>query len=442
MVIIMANARETALTVLYEVEYHGAYSDMALKNALAHTSLSQTDKGFVTRLVYGVIQYKLTLDYMICRYSKLKKNKISKYILLILRMGVYQMQFMDRVPDSAAVNESVKLARRYGHGGSVGFVNGVLRAVIRGRGSFSYPEDREQYLSVKYSFPLELVRHWIDTFGDSFTEELLCAMNETPILSLRVNTLKTTPEEVVKKLENAHISELYKDAVLCDGFDVSSSEVYRQGLVTAQDISAMMAGIVLAPQPNDTVLDMCAAPGGKTTHMAQLMNNTGKIIAFDIHEHKMDLIEKNARRLGISMIETVCADSSTYIDRYRESADKVLADVPCSGLGIIRKKPDIKWNDKLSNIADIQTAILENAARYVKCGGQLVYSTCTIERAENEDVIERFLSCHKDFTAVDITNALPVPLCKQTAKDGYVTFYPNIDGIDGFFICKLQKRSI
>lgn len=439
----MANARETALSVLWEIEYHDAYSDIALKNALADTTFSTVDKNFITRLVYGVVQYKLTLDYIIARYSKLKQNKISKYIFLILRMGVYQLEFMDKIPDSAAVNESVKLARRYGHGGSSGFVNGVLRAVIRGRKDFAYPFDREQYLSVKYSFPIELIHTWVPVFGDAFTEDLLCAMNQDTLMSLRVNTLKTTSKKVLEQLDaDACVSSLCKEAIICSGFDLPSSALYQNGLVTAQDISAMLASIVLDPAVGDRVMDLCAAPGGKTTHIAQLMNNQGEIIAFDVHRHKINLIEKNAHRLGISIIEANCADSSVYIEKYKDSADKVLADVPCSGLGVIRKKPDIKYHYTPSNIAQTQLAILENGAQYLKPGGQLVYSTCTIQREENENVIEQFLKRHDNFDVVDITDRLPAPLRKDTAKKGYVTFYPNTDNIDGFFICKLRKREL
>ena len=436
----MANARQIALAVLYEIEYEAAYSNIALKSALAASGLSSEDKAFATRLVYGTVQYKLTLDYIIEKYSKLKKNKISKYIFLILRMGVYQLEFMDKVPDSAAVNESVRLARRYGHGASAGFVNGILRSVVRGRGDYSYPDNRDEYLSVKHSCPVDMIRRWIKDFGDEFTEDLLLALNEPAPMSLRVNTLKTTVNDVLSEIDGAKTSDLCADAVICDGFDIASSELYKRGKVTVQDVSAMLASLALAPQCGETVIDMCAAPGGKTTHMAQLMRNKGKITAFDIHEHKISLIEKNAQRLGIDIIEAKQADSMKYIKKYEQSADRVLVDVPCSGLGIIRRKPDIKWKTKESGIFDIQLSILENASRYVKSGGYIVYSTCTIERDENENVIEKFLREHSEFVRTDITDVLPEKLRRDTAKHGYITLYPHIDGSDGFFICKLKKR--
>lgn len=440
----MANARQIALMALYEIEYNGAYSNIALKNALKNNNMEAVSRHFITKLVYGTVQWKLTLDYIIQQYSKIKLKKISKYILLILRMGVYQLLWMDKVPASAAVNESVKLAKRYGHGASAGFVNGLLHTVAREKDRIVYPQDECKRLSVQYSFSEPMVERWISLFDRTFTEALLQAMNGQAKMSVRVNTLKTSPDVLSALLCNrgihTEVSPLCSDALLTDGFDVAGSDLYMQGLFTVQDISAMLAATVLNPAPGEHVMDLCAAPGGKTTHMAQLMNNQGEIKAFDLHPHKVELIKKNAQRLGITIINACCMDSSVGGDKYREWADKILADVPCSGLGIIRKKPDIKWSTASSELESIQYAILNQAAEYLKPGGSMVYSTCTIEPRENEEQIKRFLHEHPEFEPIDITEDLPEPIRKLTAKDGYVTFYPNIDGIDGFFICKLQKR--
>lgn len=440
----MTNARQTALAVLYNIEYNGAYSNIALKNELDDSSLSGVDKHLVTTLVYGVVKMKLHLDYIIQSYSKIRLKKISKYILLILRLGVYQLMFMDKIPESAAVNESVKLAKRFGHGASAGFVNGILHTVIRMKDSMVYPTDKNEFLSVKYSYPASLTKHWIDEFGEEFAESLMSTMNEPAPLTIRVNTLKTNTsvvlDELSKKNITASVSPFYENAVVCGGFDIASSKLYQDGLMTPQDVSAMLASVVLSPKPGDTIIDMCSAPGGKTTHMAQLMNNAGVIHAFDIHEHKMQLIEKTAQRLGIDIINTKCTDATLCLDEYINTADKVLVDVPCSGLGIIRKKPDIKWNYEVTDITNTQYKILENASKYVKSGGYIVYSTCTIEKRENKDVIMNFINNNPEFETVDIENKLPSGLHKETLKQGHITFYPNVDGIDGFFICKLRKR--
>jgi len=348
--------------------------------------------------------------------------------------------YLDKIPDSAAVNESVRMAKRYGHSASAGYVNGLLRAVLREREKLVFPEETIARLSVQYSYPEWLVERWISQFGKDFCEALLDAGNREPELCLRVNTLKTDRESLMKKIESARASGLCADAILCDGFDLAHSDVFREGLVTAQDIGAMLASCVLKPEPGEVVYDMCAAPGGKTTHIAQLMQNRGSIRAFDIHAHKIELIRQNASRLGIDMITAEEKDASLYDAALSQTADKILADVPCSGLGIIRRKPDIKWNKtQADDLSAIQMQILENAADYLKPGGELVYSTCTVEPAENELLIEAFLKKHPEFSAVDFTEILPEKLQKETAASGYLTLYPNVDETDGFFIAKLRK---
>lgn len=442
----MANPRQIALTILYDIEYNGAYSNMALKDKLSYNKeLNKLDKAFITTLVYGVIRRKNTLDYVIGKYSKIKLKKISKYLIIILRMGIYQIMFMDKVPDSAAVNESVKLAKRYGHSASSGFVNGMLHSVIRGRDTLKYPENEMEFLAVKYSFPQWLVEKLISQLGKEFAEDFMKASNIEPKTTLRVNTLKTSLDELITKLQDINVtvskSDLYENALYVSGFDIGGSSLYKDGLFIAQDISAMLTSIVLNPKNGDYVIDMCAAPGGKTTHIAQLMKNKGKITAFELHSHKVDIIQKNAQRMGIDIIEAVCKDSCEFDGEYEGIADKVLVDVPCSGLGIIRRKPDIKWNKQDdSDLPDIQYKILENAGKYVKIGGELVYSTCTIDINENENIIDKFLENNENFERIDISDLLPMAIDKQNAKNGYVTLYPNINDVDGFFICKLKKR--
>ena len=390
----MINSREIALGVLYETEYNGAYVNLALKEALAkNKELSAKDKGLVTRLVYGCVSRRNTLEYIIEQYSKIKIKKISKYIMLILKLGIYQLIYTDKIPQSAAVNESV-----------------------------------------------ELVKKWFDDFGDEFTYELMQSMNEDPKLTLRVNTLKTSRKELTEKNPLLKPALYYENAVTASGLDVGSSNIYKSGLVTVQDISAMLASAVLNPQPGESVIDLCAAPGGKTTHLAELMQNKGSILACDCHEHKTELIEKNAERLGIDIINTVCMDSSVYKPSLDSRFDKVLADVPCSGWGIIRRKPDIKWkNVNTDELIGLSEKILTNALKYVKIGGEVVFSTCTINPEENEIRFRKLLCGNNNFMPVNISEYLPEDLRKSTTHDGYLTLYPNIDGTDGFFIAKIKR---
>lgn len=422
----MKTPRETALLALYEIEYGGAYSNMAVKDALKKLEDSR-DKGLVTQLIYGVVRRKLTLDYIISKYSKVKIKKLSKYVLLILRMGVYQLYFTDKIPESAAVNESVKLAKKF-CGKSSGFVNGILHSVIRGKDSLEYPKDKIEYLSVKYSFPEEIVELLWET---GFCEDLLARLNDEPETTVRVNSLKE--EELETPME---VSDIYDGARILKGTDIAENPDYQKGRIIPQDIGAMMASLALMPNPGDTVIDMCAAPGGKTTHLAEIMGNEGKIYAFDIHPHKIEIIKKNAERMGISIIDARLGDGCQIQNEFVEKADKILCDVPCSGLGIIRRKPDIKWNkESIDELPDIQYQILQNASKYLKVGGEIVYSTCTIIKRENEDVIKKFLLENKNFELVSIE--LPGKL--QRENEGYITLYPNIDGTDGFFISKIKR---
>lgn len=415
------SSRETALLILYKVEYEGAYPNLELKNSIP-TDMDQRDRAFVTNIVYGVINKKLTLDYAIEQYSKVKLKKLSKYIHQILRMGIYQILFMDKVPDNAAVNESVKLSRRYGHKASSGYVNGLLRNVARN--GIKYPTEKIKRLSVMYSFPEWICEKWTEDFGYEFTEEMMKAFDKEPELTLRPNNLKITAKELAEKLtENGAEARVEENAVICKSLNIASDELYKNGMYTVQDKAAMAAVNYLAPQKGETVIDMCAAPGGKTTHIAEMMENRGRVIAFDVYEHKIKLVKENAQRLGLDIIEVSIADASKYCGSLECTADRILCDVPCSGLGIIRRKPDIKWNRKCGGeLPALQAAILKNASRYLKPGGYILYSTCTVEHEENEGVTSQFLEENSGFE-----------------KIFEKTFYPHIDGTDGFYICKMRK---
>lgn len=440
------NERKTAVKILYDVEYNGAYSNIALSKAFRNGKFSSEEKGLVSELVYGVTEKRITLDYVISLFSKIKLNKISPNILNALRLGVYQIFCTEKIPPSAAVNESVNLAKAFGGQRSGGFVNGVLRSIIRDKNKIEFPQEPNKRLSVSYSYPQELVDFFVSEYGFEFTEELFKAFSKKTPITFRCNLLKTSPDALADKLLPFCTNvELYKNDTfptlnyaLCIGGikNIDGITAYENGEFYVQDIAAMLVCDILNPKSGDTVIDMCAAPGGKTTHIAEKMNNCGRIFAFDIYEHKIKLINENAKRLGIDICNAAICDAAVLNTEYVGIADCVLADVPCSGLGIIGKKPDIKYHRSVSDIeqlADIGLKILKNGAEYVKPGGTLVYSTCTLTKKENEENVKRFLDEYGDEFFLEPIKEIDVP------NSGYITLYPHIHGTDGFFICKFRK---
>lgn len=425
----MQTARQTALAALYEIEYGGAYSNIALKDVLKKAELSSRDSALATALVYGTLSNKRLLDYMIAELSSIKLKKLSKYILLIVRMGIYQLKFMDKIPASAAVNESVKLAKRYGHRASAGYVNGILHRAAET--DFEMPKD----IAVKYSFSGGNAERLIKDYPEC-AEDIMRALNEKPRLTVRVNRLKTAKEKLLE-IEGMEEVPYSPDALYCKNIDIAKSREYKDGLFTVQDISPMIACAVLAPKKGERVIDLCAAPGGKTTYIAEMMENEGEILAFDIHLHRVELIDKNAKRLGINIIKTATLDATVFDKRLEGTADKVLADVPCSGLGIARRKPELKYKTDCEGLPPVQLSILQNGANYLKPGGEIVYSTCTLFKDENERVIEKFLEDNKDFELVSFSGLLPDGLSED--KPGIMTILPNKADMDGFFIAKLRR---
>jgi len=444
-------AREAALKILYDINEKGAYSNISINRHFSIGKLKEIDKAFATELVYGTIKWKLTIDWIIEQFSKVKISKISPWIMNILRMGVYQLLFVDKVPATAACNESVKLAKRYGHAASSGYVNAVLRNIARNKNKIEYPDrnsDALRFLSIKYSHPEWMVKKWVDLFGIDFTEELLESNNEVPELTVRVNTLKTTKDELAENLkvsgyevENGRYME--QALIIKNPRSISDMESFKKGHFQVQDESSMLVSQILDPKPGELVMDVCSAPGGKATHIAELMKNEGCVIARDIHEHKIKLINDAINRLGLDIVKTELFDATIPDERYREKADKVLVDAPCTGLGIIRRKPDIKWERTEADLAEIvklQKKILRAASTYVKPGGTLVYSTCTINPEENELVVKDFMRSDSSFKLVDITQYLPRSLYKADAVNGYIQLFPNTDKVDGFFIARMVKK--
>ncbi len=442
-------ARETALKILYDINENKAYSNISVNKHLEAGELREIDRAFATELAYGTVKWLMEIDYVLDRFSSVKAKKMSPWIRNILRLGIYQLLHTDRIPPSAACNTSVDLAKRYGHQASSRFVNAVLRNITRSRDSIPYPERKDiaGYLSIVYSHPRELVDGWLRLFGGEFTEELLKSNNAVPDFSVRVNTLKTTSEKLLEALSQegcrARAGKYLKEAaVLENPSSISRLEAFQKGYFTVQDESSMLASVVLEPEEGQLALDVCSAPGGKATHLAQLMNNKGTVLARDIHEHKLRLVEGTASRLGIGIVKTQLFDAAVFDESLKGKADRVLVDAPCTGLGIIRKKPDIKYSGNLSQqkeIVALQKKVLENAAGYVKPGGCLVYSTCTIQPEENLENVKAFLCQNKDYKLLGFEQLLPDKLKTATAQEGYIQLYPNTHQTDGFFISKMVR---
>jgi 16S rRNA (cytosine967-C5)-methyltransferase len=425
----MDKNRKSAYYTLLDVENDMAYSNIALKN---HIRKGRPDApAFVRELTYGVVKNKIYLDYVLGNFIRTPLQKLESRDLVILRMGLYQLLFMNSVPEYAAVDESVELAKRFSPGHE-GFVNGVLRQYLRDKEYVTLPareDDEVKYLSVKYSYAAWIVKLWLDRYGSEAAEALLAAGNETPDFVIRVNRLKTKREDVLSRLiakgYDARVSERAPQGLLVKGANLLGNRMYKSGLFSVQEEGSQITVEVADPQPGETIIDVCAAPGGKAFAMAERMGDRGKIYAWDIYKRKLSQIEQEAKRLGVRIVETDTWDATRVRSELIGKADRVLADVPCMGLGVVRRKPEIKYkenHDELESITKKQADILEAASNYVKPDGFLIYATCSLSRQENQGVIAPFLKKHRDFKRVDM-----------------VELMPHIDKTDGFFICKLHR---
>lgn len=443
---IYLDAREVALKVINEVMHNDAYANIALAREINRQKLSDQDRRFITELVYGTIKAKATLDWMISHYVNRPLDKIAPVILNILRMGMYQMFFLSKIPVSAACNQAVELTKKYGHLGTVKFVNAVLRNAGRAPEKIVYPNKQQElakFLALTYFHPEWLVKRWIIRLGAEAAENLCSINNQTPPLCLRTNTLKNTREELMVILESegviAEPSQWTPEGIICHSSPaLSTLKSLREGLFQIQDESSMLVAHILDPQPGELVIDTCGAPGGKSTHLGALMKNKGRVVSGDIHEHKLALTRENAHRLGINIIETLLFDATTIGKKFPMQADRVLVDAPCSGLGVLRRKADSRWRKEeamLQELPKLQRAILNSAADCVKVGGFLVYSTCTTEPEENQEVISSFLQARPEFILEKTGNFLPI-----TKRDvDMVQLWPHIDQVDGFFIARLKR---
>ena len=432
------NARTTALSALIACRKQDAWADGILKEYIARDRLDKRDAALASRLCYGVLQNSMLLDYYIdCCLTGNKK--LQPIVLDILRIGMYQIMLMDKIPISAAVNEAVEQTKKYANQRAAGLVNGLLRAAARRKSELPLPGS----LSVRYSHPEALVSLLCETVGEDQIEKLLASHNEAPKTVIQVNTLISNAEEVRQALEE-HGIVVEAHPWLLDSFYVSgtgnleSVPAFRQGMFVVQDPAAKLSVLAAGLKPGMKVLDGCAAPGGKSFAAAMVMKNSGHIISCDIHPHKITLLDNGAKRLGISILMPRLQDGKEFVPEFEKAMDVVIADVPCSGLGVIRKKPDIRYNDleALKRLPEIQAQILENLSRYVKPGGVLLYSTCTILRRENEAVAEEFLSAHPEFHP----EAFDLPEALGGQCQGMITLLPCIHDTDGFFICKMRKK--
>ncbi len=438
-------AREAALTVLERCRRNQAFSDSLLANVLKESGLDARDRALTTKISYGVLQNTTLLDFYIDSFCN-GASKLEPKVRDILRLSLYQILFLDKVPDHAAVSQAVELCNKIGFSRASGLVNAVLRRIVRSKDALPEipQENKIRYLSIKLSTPEELVSEFVSDFGFDFTEQLLEANNSIAPLTIQVNTLKTTREELIAALAREGISATIQEGLenclsLSSTGDLTELETFKAGLFFVQDTAAAMAILAANPSPAEKVLDACSAPGGKSFACALQMENQGEIIACDIHENKLSRVSKGAAHLGINIITTQLADATAPFEGFAEAFDLVIADVPCSGLGVIRKKPDIRFKNvkELSSLPELQLRILNNVSAYVKTGGTLLYSTCTILKRENEEVISAFLNAHPEFS----TETFSLPALVGNVENGMVTLYPHIHNTDGFFICKLRKRN-
>ncbi|MBS5785787.1 MAG: 16S rRNA (cytosine(967)-C(5))-methyltransferase RsmB [Clostridium sp.] len=427
-------ARNIALKSLYEINIKQAYSNIVLDKFINENreKLSNLDINFISELVYGVVTWKLTLEYIIQKYSKTKIKKMSDWVKNILYLGSYQIIFLDKVPKSAAVNESVNLCKKYNFK-SVGLVNAILRKIEKSDyKEISNITNSITRISLKYSMPEWIVKKICDEYGEEETANICQNLNLRPNISVRINRLKG-------KMDLGEKGILEDFRTITGTKNITKTKEYIEGNITIQDEAAGLSSFVLAPKEGEIVLDACSAPGGKTTYLAELMHNKGKIVAWDIYEERLKQVEQNAKRLGIDIIQTEVHDATKLKEEYVEKFDKILLDVPCLGLGVIRRKPDIKWNrqeEDIKEISDIQFNILKTCSKYLKRNGTLVYSTCSMLKEENDAIIEKFIK-EENFETVNIEEQIPNEFSKITTKD-MVQFLPS-QKHDGFFITMLKK---
>jgi 16S rRNA (cytosine967-C5)-methyltransferase len=441
--------RAICLAILNRVGGLDAHADDLLSDSFKrYRQLTSLDRAFLTELTYGVLRWREKLDWAIRHFSNIPFEKIEPEIVNLLRLGLYQILFLTRTPTSAAVNESVELAKKFRGKGGAGFVNAILRSVLRQEEEISSPDfDRDPalHISVVHSHPLWLVQRWIKEIGIEKTLHLCAFNNQISPLTLRTNTLKTNRQDLILKLKEQGLKPqptlFAEDGIRLENPPPTSElPFWKEGLYLIQDEASQLVTSILGPKPGERILDACAAPGGKTTHIAQRMEDEGEILAIDLHREKLTGIEEGCRRLGIRRVKAKTGDATRPLPFLEEMEfDRVLADVPCSGFGTLRKNPDLKWKRRekdVNRLSELQSSILENVSQYLKRGGILVYSTCTIFREENEAVVEKFLARHPEFRLDEMDKILPKRYASLIENGYFRTIYSQ-EGMDGFFAARL-----
>jgi 16S rRNA (cytosine967-C5)-methyltransferase len=442
-------AREIALEVVNRVQRTAAYSNIVLSQKLKASNLSRRDKAFVTELVNGTLRNLGTLDWIIKKFSNQRLDKIPDKVLDLLRLGTYQIVYLKNIPAHATIFETVELAKKLFHRGIASFVNGLLRNIEREKDNLPWPSEKKdpiKYIVLRYGHPGWLIKMWVDELGIEETKNLCQANNQPRDLSIRVNRLKTTPDKLTKSLtkKGCWVGKghyLTEALIVRNTGDISELAEFKAGYFSVQDEGSMIVSHVVSPQPTETILDTCAAPGGKATHLAELLNNNGLVISVDINEARLKLVEQTARRLGTNIVVTVKADATQLSTIMRNPVHKILVDAPCTGLGVLARRPDARWRktpEQVQELAELQLRILDSAAPFVKTGGALIYSVCTITKLESEVVIERFLHKHPAFRLGDVTSYLPEEL-REDVREGMIQLLPHRHGTDGIFIARLER---
>ena len=431
------NGRELALQALIRFRRDGAWPDLYLKKE--GEGLAANEMALASALTYGVLEQRALLDFYLQSFSKMPLKKIMPQVLDAMRIAAYQLVFLQRIPVSAAINESIKLVKKQANPRAASFANGVLRSLSRSLEALPEPNfpDLSENLSVRYSHPKWLVDRLIKQIGGEACEAFLKENNQQPPVVLRVNTLKTSSDALLSLLPNANLHPYLPDALICESVrDYLRTDAFREGLFSVQDSASQLCVHALQPQPGETLLDLCAAPGGKSILAAQMMGCKGKVLSFDLHPHRADLIRKSAEKMGVTNLETAAADSTVLNETLRNSADAIICDVPCSGIGIIRKKPDIRYKkqEDADGLPKIQLQILLNALDYLKPGGRVVYSTCTVLEEENQCVLREALAIRKDCELEEFV----LPGIGQV--NGAITLWPQTHGTDGFFLARIKKK--
>ncbi len=448
--------RSQIVKILMDVEVSKSYSNIALRKNLRGSSLTTKERAYVTEVVYGTIEKKYLIDYIINKVSKIKVKKMSNYVKIIIRIATYELVFMN-TKSYAVINEAVNLCKKYDRK-SFRFVNGVLRNIMR-----QYPDillDLEaetgiSALRTRYSVSEDIVKLWMDEYGEKRAEEILKSLSNRAKTYVRINSLAKVPKEyegmdIVSFVE----SEFEKSGIEYERLDYPKNvyrvkktgnfeelEIFKDGFITVQDVSSMVPVMMLNPKEGDSLIDVCAAPGGKSVLASEMMENIGHISAFDIYDHKLDLIKSYSKRMGITIIDAKIQDAMTYNKELKEKFDRAIVDVPCSGFGIIRRKPEIRYKSlkEIEDLPGIQIEILENVSKYLKVGGEMVYSTCTLNPRENREVVELFLKRNQGFEIVDISDDIDLESLGAETENSMVTIMPDLKGYDGFFAVKLKK---